>query len=87
MGPPHFGHFGVDSSKNRFLSHFWKFTKISMMKTLDLHGIRHKDVPRQVENFVLTNDTPMRIIIGNSGTMFSFGGGVKPLHSEGMFAL
>ena len=39
------------------------------MKTLDLHGIRHSEVDRLVENFVLLNDTPMRIITGNSDRM------------------
>ena len=39
------------------------------IKQLDLHGIRHHDVARLVENFVLLNDTPMRIITGNSDRM------------------
>ena len=39
------------------------------IKQLDLHGIRHHDVDRLVENFVLLNDTPMRIITGNSDRM------------------
>ena len=36
---------------------------------LDLHRIRHSEVDRLVENFVLLNDTPMRIITGNSDRM------------------
>ena len=36
---------------------------------LDLHGIRHSEVDRLVENFVLLNGTPMRIITGNSDRM------------------
>ena len=36
---------------------------------LDLHGIRHSEVDRLVENFVLLNDSPMRIITGNSHRM------------------
>lgn len=40
-----------------------------MIKRLDLHGIRHEDVDRLVENFVLLNETPMRIITGNSHKM------------------
>ena len=36
---------------------------------LDLHGIRHSDVDRVVENFILLNDSPMRIITGNSDRM------------------
>ena len=36
---------------------------------LDLHGIRHSEVDRLVENFVLLNETPMRIITGHSDRM------------------
>ena len=39
------------------------------MNELDLHGIRHKDVERIVENFVLLNETPLTIICGNSNRM------------------
>jgi len=39
------------------------------MNILDLHGIRHSEVDRLVENFVLLNETPMRIITGNSDRM------------------
>lgn len=39
------------------------------METLDLHGVRHHEVDRLVENFVLLNDLPVRIITGNSPTM------------------
>ena len=39
------------------------------MKTLDLHGMYHESVQRQVENFVLLNDSPLRIITGHSGKM------------------
>ena len=39
------------------------------MKRLDLHGVRHEDVDRIVENFVLLNSPPMRIITGNSEKM------------------
>ena len=39
------------------------------MKKLDLHGIRHYDVDRQVENFVLLNKPPLKIITGNSDRM------------------
>jgi hypothetical protein len=41
------------------------------METLDLHGIRHHQVIRKVEEFVLRNDIPLRIITGNSLTMRS----------------
>jgi len=39
------------------------------IKTLDLHGVRHDDVERLVENFVLLNDPPLKIITGNSDRM------------------
>tara|TARA_Y100001973_G_C4929050_1_gene200061 strand:+ start:151 stop:351 length:201 start_codon:yes stop_codon:yes gene_type:complete len=39
------------------------------MKELDLHKIRHSEVDRLVENFVLLNEPPMRIITGNSDKM------------------
>ncbi len=40
-----------------------------MIKQLDLHGIRHEEVDRLVENFVLLNEAPIRIITGNSHKM------------------
>ena len=40
-----------------------------MTKTLDLHGVKHEDVDRLVENFVLLNEVPMKIITGNSEKM------------------
>ena len=40
-----------------------------MSKTLNLHGIRHYDVDRFVENFLLMNELPLTIITGNSDTM------------------
>ena len=40
-----------------------------MKNKLDLHGIRHTEVERLVENFVLLNSTPIRIITGNSDKM------------------
>ena len=39
------------------------------MKKLDLHGIRHNDVDRLVENFVLLNNQPLEIITGHSDKM------------------
>jgi hypothetical protein len=39
------------------------------MKKLDLHGIKHEDVDRVVENFVLLNESPIDIITGNSQKM------------------
>jgi|TARA_R110000744_G_scaffold129192_2_gene236541 hypothetical protein len=40
-----------------------------MSKKLDLHGIKHEDVDRIVENFVLLNNPPLEIITGNSQEM------------------
>ena len=36
------------------------------MQTLDLHGLRHHEVDRAVENFVLLHEPPVKIITGNS---------------------
>jgi hypothetical protein len=42
-----------------------------MINTLDLHGIKHQDVDRLVENFIFTNQNsfPLTIITGNSNKM------------------
>jgi hypothetical protein len=40
-----------------------------MENRLDLHGVRHIDVDELVEDFVLSNQTPLYIITGNSETM------------------
>ena len=39
------------------------------MLELDLHGIRHIDVDRIVENFIFLNALPLYIITGNSMKM------------------
>lgn len=39
------------------------------MKELDLHGVSHYDVRDVVENFVLMNDPPFRVITGHSERM------------------
>ena len=39
------------------------------MKELDLHHVRHRDVKRRVENFVLLHKTPFNIITGCSDKM------------------
>tara|TARA_Y100001963_G_scaffold53244_1_gene74587 strand:- start:1430 stop:1633 length:204 start_codon:yes stop_codon:yes gene_type:complete len=39
------------------------------IKQLDLHGVKHEDVDRLVENFVLLNKPPLKIITGNSDKM------------------
>ena len=40
-----------------------------MSNTLDLHGTRHDDVDRVIENFLLLHDLPLTIITGNSQFM------------------
>ena len=42
---------------------------INEVKELDLHGVKHADVDRLVENFVLLNEPPLTIITGNSQRM------------------
>ena len=37
--------------------------------TLDLHGKRHEDIDRIVENFILLSNLPCKIITGNSKRM------------------
>lgn len=39
------------------------------MKELDLHGVHHSEVRNAVENFVLMNEAPFRIITGLSERM------------------
>jgi len=40
---------------------------------IDLHGIRHRDVDRLVENFILLNQekVPLEIVCGNSQKMIN----------------
>tara|TARA_Y100000593_G_C4034312_1_gene202014 strand:+ start:30 stop:233 length:204 start_codon:yes stop_codon:yes gene_type:complete len=40
-----------------------------MSKVLDLHGVRHEEVERLLENFILLNEPPLTIITGNSEYM------------------
>ena len=42
-----------------------------MTNKLDLHGIRHEDVDRLVENFIYMNqgELPLTIVCGNSNKM------------------
>ena len=40
-----------------------------MTKKLNLHGVKHEDVDRLVENFVLLKEPPIKIITGNSERM------------------
>ena len=40
-----------------------------MTKKLDLHGVKHDEVDRLVENFVLMNRPPLTIVTGNSRQM------------------
>ena len=39
------------------------------MEELDLHGVRHQDAGRVVENFLVVNEMPVQIITGNSTRM------------------
>ena len=50
------------------------------MNELDLHGERHPDVDRIVENFVLLNNTPMNIITGRSDKMIELATDVLKKH-------
>ena len=44
---------------------------IDFLKDLDLHGVKHSDVDRLVENYIYLNQEslPLTIICGNSSTM------------------
>ena len=42
-----------------------------MTKVLDLHGVRHEEVERLLENFILLNKPPLTVITGNSTYMQS----------------
>ena len=39
------------------------------MKTLDLHGVQHRDIDRKTENYILLTDMPFTIITGKSHKM------------------
>ncbi len=62
------------SSKNKinenlgFVSTNWLF-KLDVMKTLDLHGTRHKEVDEKVRQFLNFITLPCQIITGNSPKM------------------
>lgn len=43
--------------------------KIQMNIDLDLHGVKHQDVDIIVEDYVLLNRPPFKIITGHSKTM------------------
>ena len=51
------------------------------MIELDLHGYKHVEVEDEVENFVLRNKTPMRIITGNSEKMKKLVIGILEYHN------
>ena len=51
------------------------------MNVLDLHGVRHSEVDRLVENFVLLNKSPIRIVTGNSDKMIRLVTDVLHRHS------
>tara|TARA_B000000609_G_C23987382_1_gene247885 strand:- start:91 stop:309 length:219 start_codon:yes stop_codon:yes gene_type:complete len=39
------------------------------METLDLHNKRHSEVERLVEDFLIFNEPPVKIVTGNSDKM------------------
>ena len=41
------------------------------MNELDLHGVRHEEGERLLENFILLNEPPLKVITGNSTYMQS----------------
>ena len=41
------------------------------MNVLDLHGKKHEKVEVEVENFILLEDMPVKIITGNSMVMLN----------------
>ena len=45
---------------------------IKSEKELDLHGVRHDEVNRLVENFVFLNKLPLTIVTGHSERMREF---------------
>ena len=50
------------------------------METLDLHGLKHHEVDRVVENFVLLEELPVKIITGNSPSMHTLTRSVLERH-------
>jgi len=36
---------------------------------LDLHGVKHEDVPKKVEEYIYSNQVPYSIVTGNSARM------------------
>ena len=55
--------------------------KISINTDLDLHGIKHQDVDIIVEDYVLLNTPPFKIITGHSKTMKSLAMAVLDRHN------
>ena len=39
------------------------------MEVLDLHGVKHEDAEIVIEDFILSNASPCKIITGNSHVM------------------
>lgn len=50
------------------------------METLDLHGMKHEQVELEVENFVLLEEMPVKIITGNSFLMRSIVASILKKH-------
>ena len=61
----HDTHYNVNTGGN-FMK---RNKKIFHTTDLDLHGVRHDEVERMVENYILLNKPPMSIVTGNSDKM------------------
>jgi hypothetical protein len=60
-----------------------------MGSKIDLHGIRHRDVDRLVENFIFMNQdrTPLEIITGNSQKMIDLVSEVMNRHDIAQWSM
>ena len=58
----------MNSLNKHIIQELWTFN-LTHKNTLDLHGVRHNDVDRLVENFILLEQPPLTIICGNSDRM------------------
>jgi len=64
----HDTHYNVNTGGN-FMTNRNKHKKIFHTNDLDLHGVKHDEVERMVENYILLNKPPMSIVTGNSDKM------------------
>jgi hypothetical protein len=60
-----------------------------MGSKIDLHGIRHRDVDRLVENFIFMNQdrVPLEIITGNSQKMIDLVSDVMNRHGIAQWSM